>query len=495
MLPPARRAFCVLLLLVVGMPFSLSLIARDFRRCVTVRGDSAVDTSRVSARLGFDRDDAPQVSANRERSPVNQSMDLTSAGNHPLGAPNRESPGDCLFPREGSSTPPTPSSTAVAISGTLQVRWQDLGHQLVRIAAGVAIIGSDDPETNSDMSPSTPRSQRNERPQFVLYVAEFFIDRCEVTCGQYSRFLREQRTSGSHRWCHQSEPAGKDHTPGPVTRADREWASSYWIDQHQAEGGALPVRWVDWYDAVAYSNWAGLRLPTEFEWEKAARGKQGHRYPWGNDVPGQLERLVDGYKARPCNARWFEKDIHPRVPNQKFPVVVAGTFPRDVSEYGCLDMAGNVSEWCLSSYDPSAYRQPWQLHTTESHPRYKVVRGGHFFSEEIADTRCSVRRGLDVLTRRGTIGFRCAWCSEGAERMQQGDSDPPAEDPRSGSAPGAVPAKAGERAVLRPEPTTRQRDRPAAAGSNQRGASHLHAAQPSFSRALPHWTKWAAAHR
>lgn len=153
------------------------------------------------------------------------------------------------------------------------------------------------------------------------YLPPFWIDKTPVTQAEYKRFL----------------DANPEHR---VPSRSETWAQSYNWDQtrrtYPSGKAQHPVVLVTWYDAVAYAEWVGKRLPTEHEWEKAARGTDGRAYPWGND--------------------WCEN--HANTAESKIGGTSAvGQFsPQGDSPYGCIDMSGNVWEWTSTPDDAESYR-------------------------------------------------------------------------------------------------------------------------------------------
>ncbi len=234
-----------------------------------------------------------------------------------------------------------------------------------------------------------------ESPQQSISLSAYYIDRFEVTNRQYARFLRAVRMQ-RHRHCHADEPPYKPHTP------------TYWRDA-RLNGPEHPVTGVDWYDAYAYCRWANKRLPTEAQWEKAARGTHGREYPWGNTWVAAYSRNVESTLGRPIYRErvWLRVlgrlDLNALM-HMTRPV---GSFPTGVSPYGAHDMGGNVWEWCWDSYRKGyAPEAPTRNPTGPPPSPYKVLRGGAWSSH-----RGKIRtayRNYDLLTDRHLeIGFRC----------------------------------------------------------------------------------------
>lgn len=227
-----------------------------------------------------------------------------------------------------------------------------LGHDLVRIPAGSFIMGSDDFDLES--------------PERAVNLPAFEIDRYPVTVAQYARFAEETGHELPDDF-----PSQDDLIDNP----DRA--------RH-------PVERVSWNDASAYCTWAGLRLPTEAEWERASRGPDGRRWPWGERFDEARAVVWDNAKALGVTT------------------VAIDRFPGGESVEGVRHLAGNVEEWvqdALRPYPGSSHRSP---HADGS---CRVLRGGSwFYTNEYS--RGSFRRGaLPEFTGyagAGGPGFRCA---------------------------------------------------------------------------------------
>lgn len=197
----------------------------------------------------------------------------------------------------------------------------------------------------------------DEDPPSRVYLPDFYIDQYEVTHRQYKRFIDATGYKSPVYWKERKYPSGKD---------------------------IFPVSYVSWYDAVSYCNWAGKRLPTESEWEKAARGTDGRRYPWG-------EKFENAYANTGSSALYM--------------LTPADSYPSGVSPYGVFDMAGNVQEWTADWY--KAYPGS-TLQRNSFGEIYKVVRGGSFLSDPLENARTSARSARLPTKIHRTIGFRCA---------------------------------------------------------------------------------------
>jgi Sulfatase-modifying factor enzyme 1/Domain of unknown function (DUF4388) len=201
----------------------------------------------------------------------------------------------------------------------------------------------------------------------LVVLPQFDIDPTEVAIWQYAEFLAV--VGESREYDHPDQPVDKSHHN---SQWDRLYKAA--VGQGEMEGVEInvnfPAVFVDWFDAYAYAKWKGRRLPTEQEWEKAARGPSGQSYPWGPEDRGGAANVYRGD------------------PKQKW--AAPGSYRDDRSPYGVLDMAGNVAEW-TSSVDQSGN---------------PIVRGGNFgnFSADIT-RRVTNQRSLTLSDR---IGFRTA---------------------------------------------------------------------------------------
>jgi formylglycine-generating enzyme required for sulfatase activity len=205
----------------------------------------------------------------------------------------------------------------------------------------------------------------------------FWISRHEITLGQYADFLSALKKSPPGAYDHPSQPKLKtSHTP-PKWEDTIAAAKAGATFNGQPISLNTPVTQIDWWDAYAYARWRGMRLPTEEEWEKAARGERGLPYPWGEKPARDKANLGDDYD--PSGKKGGKTDGY-----NLFAPVIRKT--SDISPYGIQDMAGNVSEWTASERSG----EPWPAHPDFPDLRVPVVRGGHF----------AQKAGSDVLTAR-----------------------------------------------------------------------------------------------
>jgi formylglycine-generating enzyme required for sulfatase activity len=252
----------------------------------------------------------------------------------------------------------------------------------VVIPAGEFLMGSD--------SGKDPHARDVELPQHRCYLPTYRISRTPVTVRQFERFVQETgyRTSAEEQgfgWTNDGSEWQK------VLGAC--WARPYGPDSDVQQKAKHPVTCVSWHDASAFCRWAGARLPTEAEWEKAARGVDGRIYPWGDEAPGEGR----------CNYAMLVGDTTP-----------VGAYPEGASPYGLLDMAGNVREWTQSlwgKYGPEAeYGYPYdpadgRENLAAPDDICRVMHEGAF-TNTIRGIRCACRYGNPPTHYDNISGFR-----------------------------------------------------------------------------------------
>jgi serine/threonine-protein kinase len=233
-----------------------------------------------------------------------------------------------------------------------------------------------------------------------VYLHSFYIDQTEVTNAMFTLFVeatgyqttaeREGKSWVRKRnWVFYQQVEGADwrHPFGPETNL-------VGLDLH-------PVVHMSWDDAQAYCEWAGRRLPTEAEWEKAARGEQSFIYPWGNQDPAaHLANLSDRGSAIVSYSVDYDDGYALTAP--------VGSFPAGASPYGALDMAGNALEWVVDNYGSEFYQEsPFENPLYTGFSLTKVQRGGSWDSG-IDGARSAYRRSSMVSGSSNENGFRCA---------------------------------------------------------------------------------------
>ncbi len=280
----------------------------------------------------------------------------------------------------------------------------------VLIPAGSFIMGSNkvDTEKNGPEYGNAKPLYADEHPKHPVDLPAFQIDRYEVSNADYREFVAATGHTPPPYWL--SNGYVLSMRKGEIGKLDdrrlRALVADIFridvdsrrldhqallkvIDKHLAYQDTLPVIEVDWGDAHDYCNWAGKRLPSEAEWEKAARGAQANEFPWGDEWHA-------GYSNSGDEA--WEDGVAP-----------VGSYPRDRSPYGVMDMGGNVSEWVADWYQP----YPGSHESSADFGRqYRVIRGGAWGREGHYALhlflRTAYRFYLPPDSRLDDVGFRCA---------------------------------------------------------------------------------------
>lgn len=306
----------------------------------------------------------------------------------PLPAPSRTiTPTTASTPIPTAASTPTPTRTPTPGSGSTRISPAD-GMKQIYIPEGEFLMGS-----------SRFGSRNNELPHSV-HLDGYWIDETEITNAMYARFLnaRSYSAAGKEECC----AAARWIDP---RRIEIEMKAGTWLPVEGLEDH--PVKGVSWYGAQEYCEWAGRRLPTEAEWEKAGRGgEEGYSFPWGNQfdcAKGNFGDYIDP---------WGDVILGGPDCDGYEETAPVGSFEEDISPYGVKDMAGNIMEWVFDWYDERYY-----FYSPEENPQGpsrgdgdpwedKVVRGGGFTDTDWIGVRLPSRGGWSAYDTLG--GFRCA---------------------------------------------------------------------------------------
>jgi formylglycine-generating enzyme required for sulfatase activity len=314
---------------------------------------------------------------------------------------------DALAPEALTEVRPTATITAPLAEGPApidtRVRATD-GMAMVYVPAGEFQMGNTGTQwiwggslQNGDFNLQV---FTDEQPRRTVYLDAFWIDQTEVTVGMFRTFVEAtgyETTAEREGW-------GNPWTEGPM---EEEWPrvpGADWQHPRGPESSAQddhPVVQVSWEDAAAYCEWAGGQLPTEAQWEKAARGTDGRMWPWGNTYDGALGSFCD---AQCPIERWKQDSFDD---GYAFTAPV-GSYPGGASPYGALDMAGNVWEWVADWYEEDYYADsPSQNPIGPESGTDRAMRGGAWLDTE-PWVRCTVRHQNPSWSRCDDVGFRCA---------------------------------------------------------------------------------------
>lgn len=303
-----------------------------------------------------DNETKPPAKAATGAVPDNADKDQVPVKPEPVPAPAPPKPknqeNETKPPPKGPHQANGSAKPAATVPHPAETTGKD-GTPMVLVPPGEFTMGSD-------------KGDDDEAPIHRAHVDAFYIDKFEVTNGRFAKFVEAI----------QSEPPwGFADKETPMARADR------------------PVRWVNWMDAMGYCLWVGKRLPTEAEWEKAARGADGRMYPWGNEAPTPAH-AVFGLKEGGADT-----------------VSPIGNRDKGTSPYGVHDLAGNLYEWVMDWYDENYYanfaKSPAISPRGPEAGTAKVQRGGSYINAPYR-LRSTFRTKGDPTEHDPNVGFRCA---------------------------------------------------------------------------------------
>ncbi|TLY38697.1 MAG: formylglycine-generating enzyme family protein [Nitrospirae bacterium] len=253
-----------------------------------------------------------------------------------------------------ANIPSAPQETAASVTSDFSIYKTivgDDGRAMTEIPEGPFKMGSND-------------GDYDEAPQHQVYLKTFYIDQYEVTQAEYERFVK-------------------------MTKRGKPFIPVFDEDPSKIVKPEFAAIGMSWSDAAAYCQWAGKRLPSEAEWEKAARGEGTRKYPWGDTFGPRYANLdgdEDGYKY----------------------LAPPGKFEAGRSVYGLYDMAGNVAEWVADTYDDKYYaKAPYRDPKGPEEGQNRVIRGGSW-RESPNGARVTKRFQAKMWRTDATIGFRCA---------------------------------------------------------------------------------------
>jgi serine/threonine-protein kinase len=241
--------------------------------------------------------------------------------------------------------------------------------------------------------------EMGEAGRDVTITRGFYIDRTEVTTAAYERCMQKRMCGAAE---HLTLPPGTPERWAPTSEVDPDSGVDVlrlayvetWSRRCNAPRGAgdHPINCVDFASAEAYCRWVGKRLPTEAEWELAARGEAGRAYPWGADAPE-------------CGRACYDKNGGCRGGGQDVATCAAGLHPADRTPDGIYDLGGDVAEWVSDGFaeSPAGGADPKGDRASQK----RVVRGGSFVDGDV-ELKATSRAGAPPGLSHVAIGFRCA---------------------------------------------------------------------------------------
>jgi formylglycine-generating enzyme required for sulfatase activity len=340
------------------------------------RSGIQTDRERLERVAMQDSGEEGSPSAVIKKEPAEQTPEETLGPAEEMVAPQEVA--ETVQPEEAAPTPPVSSSGPCATDSpaVAKKRTASAPEGMVYIPGGPFTMGASGDNQSTD-----------DGPAHKVCVNGFYMDRFEVTNAQFQKFVE---TTGY-------VTDGEKQTD---TSDLRTWHHPDGIDSTIEDKPNYPVVCISWNDANAYALWAGKRLPTEAEWEKAARGTDGRAFPWGNKSPAASNLNAADKSA---SFKWSSSSLDDKYKG----VAPVGSFPSGKSVYGIEDMSGNVWEWCWDWWNPGYYKV-----SSANNPvgpaagEYRVIRGGSWYYH-LDGARTTQRMYFRPGGFSAAIGFRC----------------------------------------------------------------------------------------
>jgi eukaryotic-like serine/threonine-protein kinase len=296
---------------------------------------------------------------------------------------------------------PSPTETEVISPAGGETKIDIDGMEVVYIPAGRAFVGA----SEKDEQMIGDYELESESPGHIVQLDAFWMDRTEVTNRMYTRFVNET----GYRTVSERNNLGVILTDGEF----KEVKGVTWRDP-AGDGSGIrgimdhPVVQMNWLDAISYCEWVGGSLPTEAQWERAARGDTKSLYPWG-DGP-----FDDNYLNFSDANLGIAADLNRYNDGYKFTAPV-GSYPAGASPFGILDLAGNAAEWVFDYYDAHYYKYSEKVNPTgPSIGKFHLLKGGSWYSGAVNNRVANRIDNSSPNAIHQVYGFRCVrFCDEG----------------------------------------------------------------------------------
>lgn len=244
---------------------------------------------------------------------------------------------------------------------------------------------------------------KNENEQHQVTLSAYCIDKMEVTVEEYAKCVTAKKCLPAFNTV---------NVNSVVPQAFVNVLNEVCKEDNDPNHPNYPITCIDWYQAQTYCKSFGKRLPTEAEWEYAARGEKGRVFPWGDKPLPDKDHLNACGPECPALNEKGPKTTKFKIADKWKTTAPVGSFPKGASQFGALDMAGNVWEWTADWYAPRYSKEPVLNPTGPTDPgpnRWRVIRGGGWNNTDPDDLHAAIRSATGPDGRTTDTGFRCAW--------------------------------------------------------------------------------------